>query len=167
MIMRKTVLMPIAAIFALLVGSACKRDPMKATEGETIQDAYNVNYTMEFDAAHSVEDRKLLIDAKVDEIHKKLPPDFTPFELVDFQGSDSSTVVINKSIYNLNLYLSGENASETLHVDRYKCDSVKLPNGTYRVGVEIAPDMFMGGTVTLEGGRYVNKATIHVDYNFN
>lgn len=68
--MRKTVLMPIAAIFALLVGSACKRDPVKATVGETIQDAYNVNYTMEFDAAHSVEDRKLLIDAKVDEIHK-------------------------------------------------------------------------------------------------
>lgn len=165
--MRKTVLMPIAAIFALLVGSACKRDPVKATVGETIQDAYNVNYTMEFDAAHSVEDRKLLIDAKVDEIHKKLPPDFTPFELVDFQGSDSSTVVINKSIYNLNLYLSGDKESKSLYVDRYKCDSVTLPNGRYRVGVEVAPNLLMGGTVTLEGGRYVNKPTIHIKYDFN
>lgn len=160
--MRKTVLMPIAAIFALLVGSACKRDPMKATEGETVQDEYPVSDTPGDEALD-----KRAIDAKVDEIHKKLPPGFTPFELVDFQGSDSSTVVINKSIYSLNLYLSGENASETLHVNRYKCDSVKLPNGTYRVGVEIAPDMIMGGTVTLEGGRYVNKATIYVDYDFN
>lgn len=160
--MRKTVLMPIAAIFALLAGSACKRDPVKATEGETVQDEYPVSDTPGDEALD-----KRAIDAKVDEIHKKLPPDFTPFELDEFQDSDSSTIVFTQSTYRIEIYLSGDKESKSLYVDRYKCDSVKLPNGTYRVGVEVAPNLLMGGTVTLEGGRYVNKPTIHIKYDFN
>ncbi len=187
--MKKTALLHIAAVAALLITGACKRDASQVDDSaEMAYDVFDLNDTIGFgtdegawataleynlpdiynkyialypDGKHVREARKIPVDNIVKEIQATLPSDFSPFHLEEFTGDSVSNVVVeNESNYHIKLYLSGDKESGAMDLEKGKSDSIVLPNGKYHIACQVLPYLN-----TYMGGEVTFEGGRYVNYS--